>query len=400
MSTRRHPRGPESPRNTRIILNLHDMKFTVPSKTLYSYVSAVSKVINSKNALTILNNFLFRFEGNTLTITASDMEHTLTARVLVTDPEGSGLFCIDARRMVELLGAIPEQPIRFDIDDSNLAVKITYPGGEYNLIAINGIEYPQPKKEDEGGEPMEFNAPGEQIIKGIDNTLFAVSGDELRPQMMGILWDITPEAITFVATDTRKLVRYRNSMSAPGVEGKFILPVKPATIIKNVFGKDAEVKIKVEAKSATFESDDYTFNCRFIKGNFPDYNRVIPQNNPSHMTIDRSTFVNAVRRVGIFVSAGNGLVKFKLGDDKVVLKSQDNTVCSMAFEELPCQYEGNAMVIGLSAPYLVEICTTISTTDIIMKLSDPGRPVVIVPDENEADSDLLMLLTPMNVTDF
>ena len=376
------------------------MKFNVPSKTLYNYVSSVSKVINSKNALAILNNFLFVLDDNTLTITASDLENRLTARVPVTEVEGNGSFCIDARRLVDLLKEMPDQGITFNIDDNTLAVEITYPSGNYNLIALNGNEYPSNNNDDADIEKLEFTCPTEQLIKGIDNTLFAVGNDDLRPQMMGILWDIKPDAITFVATDTRKLVKYRNEMSAPGVEGSCIIPIKPATVIKNVFAKEQEVKVTIEPKSATFESPSFTFNCRFIKGTFPDYNRVIPANNPYTLTIDRHSFLNAVRRVGVFVDPGHGLVKFKLTPDKLIMKAQDNNYLTSAWESVPCDFTGSEMVIGFSAPYLIEIFGTLSTSDIVIKLSDPSRPGVFLPSENDTDSELLMLLMPMTVSEF
>ena len=376
------------------------MKFNVSSKTLYSYVSAVSKVINSKNALTILNNFLFELSDNTLTITASDLENTLVAHLEVMDAEGEGKFCVDARRMVDLLKEMPDQGISFDINDDNLAVEIVYPSGNYSFIAINGNEYPSNESVDESTDIIEFTCPTEQIIKGIDNTLFAVGNDDLRPQMMGILWDIKPDAITFVATDTRKLVKYRNAMSAPGVEGSCILPIKPATVIKNVFAKEDEVKVTLEPKSATFESPSYKFNCRFIKGSFPDYNRVIPVKNPYVITVDRQSFLNAVRRVGVFVDQGHGLVKFKIEKDQLTMKATDNNFCTTAREVVPCDFTGTEMIIGFSAPYLIEIFNTISTTDILIKLSDPSRPGVFVPSENSENSELLMLLMPMTVSDF
>ena len=376
------------------------MKFNVSSKTLYSYVSAVSKVINSKNALTILNNFLFELSDNTLTITASDLENTLVAHLEVMDAEGEGKFCVDARRMVDLLKEMPDQGISFDINDDNLAVEIVYPSGNYSFIAINGNDYPSTESDDEPTDIIEFTCPTEQIIKGIDNTLFAVGNDDLRPQMMGILWDIKPDAITFVATDTRKLVKYRNAMSAPGVEGSCILPIKPATVIKNVFAKEDEVKVTLEPKSATFESPSYKFNCRFIKGSFPDYNRVIPVKNPYVITVDRQSFLNAVRRVGVFVDQGHGLVKFKIEKDQLTMKATDNNFCTSAREVVPCDFTGTEMIIGFSAPYLIEIFNTISTTDILIKLSDPSRPGVFVPSENSENSELLMLLMPMTVSDF
>ncbi|WP_289645792.1 DNA polymerase III subunit beta, partial [uncultured Muribaculum sp.] len=194
--------------------------------------------------------------------------------------------------------------------------------------------------------------------------------------------------------------KYRNAMSAPGVEGSCILPIKPATVIKNVFAKEDEVKVTLEPKSATFESPSYKFNCRFIKGSFPDYNRVIPVKNPYVITVDRQSFLNAVRRVGVFVDQGHGLVKFKIEKDQLTMKATDNNFCTSAREVVPCDFTGTEMIIGFSAPYLIEIFNTISTTDILIKLSDPSRPGVFVPSENSENSELLMLLMPMTVSDF
>lgn len=376
------------------------MKFNVSSKTLYSYVSAVSKVINSKNALTVLNNFLFELNDNTLTITASDLENTLVASLEVMNAEGEGKFCVDARRIVDLLKEMPDQGMEFTINDDNLSVEIKYNNGNYAFIALNGNEYPSNEDATDADGVFKFTYPADQILKGIDNTLFAVGNDDLRPQMMGILWDIKPDSITFVATDTRKLVRYRNSVGEPGFEGSFILPVKPATVIKNVFAKESEIKVTVSPKSVTFESAAYKFNCRFIKGSFPDYNRVIPTNNPYVIAVDRHSFLNAVRRVGVFVDQGHGLVKFKIESDKMTLRATDNNFCTSAREEVPCDFTGKEMVIGFSAPYLIEISGTISTDDLVIKLSDPSRPGVFLPSDEKEGDELLMLLMPMTVTDF
>ncbi len=203
------------------------MKFNVSSKALYSATSAVSKVINSKNTLTILNNFLFDLSDDRLAITASDLENTLTANVEVQNVEGAGKFCVDARRVVDLLKELPDMGITVKIDDDTLAIEIEYPGGKFNFVGVNGNEYPQNAEENPDGVQVEFDAPVEMIVKGIDNTLFAVGNDDLRPPMMGILWDIKTDGITFVATDTRKLVKYHTTMTAPGVECSCIVPLKP-----------------------------------------------------------------------------------------------------------------------------------------------------------------------------
>lgn len=374
------------------------MKFNVSSKSLYAATSAVSKVINSRNAMTILNNFLFTLNENVLTVTASDLENTLTAHVEVSNVEDEGSFCVDARRVVDLLKELPDMGITFNINEENLEIEIHYPGGKFNLVGLNGNEYPRNREDD--AEGLDFEIPCEMALKGIENTLFAVGSDDLRPQMMGILWDIKPDGITFVATDTRKLVRYKNTMAAPGIECSCIIPLKPATIVKNILAKEETVKIHIEPKSATFQTDHFTFNCRFIKGNFPDYNRVIPQNNPYILTIDRMSLLTAVKRVGVFVDPGHGLVKFKLNPTQIMMKAQDNNFCTEARETLQCDFTGSEMIIGFSAPYLIEIISTISTDDIVIKLSDPSRPGVFVPQEDSADSELLMLLMPMTVQDF
>lgn len=225
------------------------MRFNVPSKALYSATSGVSKVINSKNALTILNNFLFALDGNTLTITGSDVENALSASVEVTEAEGSGRVCIDARRMVDLLKEMPQQGLSIDVNESTLEVTISCADGRYSMVGTPGDQYPEYQKEADDAEPMEFTCPAQEITQGIDNTIFAVGTDDFHPQMMGILLDIKKDKIIFVATDTRKLVKYQNSNSQPGIEARCILPLKPATILKNVFNRDQDLHVTLTSKA-------------------------------------------------------------------------------------------------------------------------------------------------------
>ncbi len=372
------------------------MKFNVSSKTLYNFASSVSKVINAKNPMPILNNFLFNLDGDILTIKAADMENYLIGRVPVADAEGSGSFCLDARRIVELFKELPDQGIEFSINDDNLEVEISYASGRYNTVAISGLEYPAGNS-DNNGPKETFVCPIEQVLKGIDSTMFAVGVDEIRPQMMGILWDVKPDRLIFVATDTRKLVRYTNSLSKPGTECSFILPVKGASVLKNVFAKEDEIKVTVSEKSVLFESLFFTFECRLIKGVFPDYNRVIPQNNPYVLTIDRQSLLNGVRRVSVFGDQGGGLVKFKLSSDMLELRASDNSFGTSGWENVPCSYSGQNMTMGFSSMFLIEILSTFNTSDVILKIADPSRPAICIPAENGPDDELIMLLMPMNI---
>lgn len=377
------------------------MKFNVQSKALYGQTSAVSKVINSKNTMPILNNFLIELHDNTLHITASDTENTLTARVPVLEAEGEGKFCVDARRLTDLLKSMPDIGITFQIDDETLEIEVSYNGdkGKFDFVGVNGDEYPKPGTTTTD-EAIRFTAPSNQILNGIDHTIFAVGSDTLRPQMMGIYWDVKEDGITFVATDTRKLVKYRTTMSAPGVTGSCIMPTKPAQVIKNVFPRDIDVNITIDSKHAVLESEGITFICQLLKGSYPDYERVIPRNNPFTLTVDRNLFLSALRRVSVFGDQGQNQAKLRITDSEITLKAVDNNYCTRAVESIPCDFNHPEMVIGFSAPYVMEIFSTISTDDVIVTLSDPSRPGVFMPNEQAENSELMMLLMPMNVTEF
>ncbi len=376
------------------------MKFNVSSKALYSYASAVSKVVSSKNAMSILNNFYARLEGETLTLRGSDVENALTAYVPVTEAEGEGSFCIDVRRFVDLLKEIPEQGINIEVS-SEYDVRVTYSSGVFDFKAIPGEEYPEYKKaEDDVAEPVEFDTTAKVLARGIENTLFAASTDDYRPMMMGVFFDIKPDGITFVTTDTRRLVKFVDRSGAPGVTASCIVPPKPANIIRSVFGSEETIHVSMTSKSATFSSPLIQLNCRFIQGNFPDYNRVIPRNNNLILQADRMTLLNAVRRVGVFVDPGFGLEKIKITPDMLYLKSQDNNMMTSAKEQVPCSFTGNELIIGFSGPYMLEILNIIKTQDVTVLLSDPGRPGIFRPAEDEADTELLMLLMPMTVGEY
>lgn len=376
------------------------MKFNVDSKKLYSNVSAVSKVINSKNALTILNNFYFKLTDGSLEVTGSDVENALTAVIPVTNVEGEGDFCLDARRMVELLKEIPSQPITFDINDETLETEITYIGDRYSMVAIAGEQYPAYKKEESAEEPIVFTCPTRLMLTGLSKTSFAVGTDDFHPQMTGILFEAHAEGFNFVATDSRQLVLYKDTTSLPGISIRAIIPLKPAKVIQDVFAGTETLSLSMTSKSATITGDNFTFNCRFIKGNFPPYERIIPKANPYHLVVDRGRYLNAVRRVSIFVDPGYGMIKFKITNDKIIMKSVDPNLCTLAQAEIDCQYDGPELVIGFSAPFLSNILQNLGSTNVLVDLSDPGRAGVFRPDEQPENTDLLMLLMPMNVNEF
>lgn len=377
------------------------MKFKVPAKSFYNTLSAVGKVIHSKNALQILDNFHIVLSGNQLTIAAMDVENYLQATVEVLDAEGDGSICINAQRLIELFKEIPDQGVQVEIDES-LNVHITFGSGEADFIALPGAEYPTYEKggADGASEPVKFQALASQFVKGVDNTLFATNNDDYRVVMMGIFTEIKPDGITFVATDTRKLVRYCDNRHRPGVTASCILPTKPANILRNVFGGDELINVSMTDKSAEFSNDKFVFNCRFILGNFPDYTRVIPRNNNFVLTVDRQLLANTVSRVSLSCDKGYNLEKFRILPDKMIIKADDPNLMTRGREEIPCSFTGEDLIIGFSGKHLGEILGVLKSDDITIKLGDASRPGVFEPTENEAETSLLILLMPMTVGEF
>ena len=375
------------------------MKFNVASKALQQQLGAVSKVINSKNAMSILDNFLLKVEGDKLIITGSDQENTMTAFVDIMEVEGEGVVAVPAKRLLDMLKEVSGQGLTFYINDDTKEIDINYLNGHFNFMGINGEEYPQKQGLSENAKTFTISAS--TLQKGLDNSLFAASTETIRPVMTGVLWDITDSSITFVASDTHKLVRYINTESAPGITTSFIMPPKPSGILRNIIGKNtSDIEVTMDEKSATFKFDSYSLSCLFINGVYPNYNRVIPQDNPFELTIDRVSFLNAMRRVALFASMASGLVRLNLQPNEILLSSQDSDYSTSAEERLECEYQGNSMTIGFNASYMIEVLSNINNDTIVLKLSDPSRPGIFVPLTQKEGENMLILLMPMQLLDY
>lgn len=374
------------------------MKFIVSSTSLLSHLQAISRVINSKNTLPIMDCFLFNLQDGTLSITASDTETTMVTSIEVTESDSDGRFAIVARTLLDAMKEIPEQPLTFNLNPNTLEITVQYMNGQYTVMGQNADEYPQPATL--GDNAVHANIPADVLLNGINRTLFATADDELRPVMNGIYFDITPDDITMVASDGHKLVRNKNLSVKGSEKAAFILPKKPANLLKNVLTKEENsVSIDFDDRNAVITLEKYRMVCRLIEGRYPNYNSVIPQNNPYKITIDRAVLLSALRRVSVFSSQSSSLVKLRMGDNKLVISTQDLDFSTSAEETLVCQYEGNPMSIGFKAPFLIDILNNLPGQDVIIELADPSRAGVIVPAEQEENCDLLMLLMPMMLND-
>ena len=374
------------------------MRFDVSSTALLSRLQAVGKVIASKNTLPILDNFLFQLEGNVLTVTASDVETRLVTSVEVMNAQGSGLFCVSAKMLLEPLKELPEQPLTFDVNDANLEVFIHFQNGKYNFIGQKGDTYPQQKPLSE--QAVEEVIDAQQLLNGISRSLFATADDELRPVMNGIYFDFHTDDLTFVASDGHKLVRLRNLSVKSEERASFILPKKPATLLKNLLAKeDGVVRLQFDDNNAYVHCVNFEMVCRLIEGRYPNYNSVIPKENPFQVTIDRLSLLNALKRVSVFSNQSSSLIKLHLKDNLLTVSAQDIDFSTSAEERISCAYEGDELSIGFKATYLIDILGNLSSTDVILQLADPSRAGLIFPSENEENEDFLMLLMPMMLND-
>lgn len=373
------------------------MKFILSSSALFKQLQLVSKVINPKCQLPILECFLLKTEGSTLTVTASDIETTLVTTLDLIESDMDFTIAIQSKKLLESLRELSEQPITIDINENNLEVTIKYQNGRFKLAGQSGDEYPKLKEQSQNGT---INIPVLQLLNGIDSTLFASADDELRPVMNGVALDITTESLTFVASDAHKLVRLKNSSIKGESNVMLIIPKKPAVLLRAILPKETgEVVIAYDENNVVFKLSNYTVYCRLVEGRFPNYNAVIPQNNPYKILVDRVTLLNTLKRVSIFANQASSLVKLAITNNQIELTTQDIDFSTSAEETIPCQFEGEKISIGFKAQYIIDIVSNLNTNEIILELGDPSRAGLFIPANNEPNEDLLMLLMPMLLND-
>jgi DNA polymerase-3 subunit beta len=379
------------------------MKFVVSSTVLLSHLQAISKVINNKNSLPILDNFLFQIIGETLTLTASDIETTLITSLQVDSAEGEGKVAVASRLLLDTLREFSDQPLSFSINDSNLAMVITSANGSYNFIGQNGDEYPRLPEINQ--DAYVLTMPVQLLSNGVNKTFFCTADDELRPVMNGIFFDIAQDSLTLAATDAHKLVRFKTIHSGITLKEEeegvsFILPKKPANMLKSILPRESgEVEVKFDAKNAYFKLSNYTMICRQVEGRFPNYNSVIPKQNLYKIIIDRVSLLNALKRVSVFSNQGSNLVKLDFLANQINISAQDIDFSISAEETISCQFEGDPIKIGFKSSFLIEILNNISSAEVIFEMTDPSRAGLILPFENDENEEILMLLMPMLLND-
>lgn len=366
------------------------MKFIVSSSYLLKHLQVLGGILNNNNTLPILDNFLFNIEGDTLYVSASDLETTITSRLKVDSTE-SGKVCIPAKLLLDTLKTFPEQPLTFIVED-NHTIEISSNHGKYALAYANADEFPNVV---ELRDPSSTVVQGDILATAISKTIFASGNDDLRPVMSGVFFQFSTEGLIFVATDAHKLVKYaRNDISASQT-AEFIMPKKPLNLLKNILaGSEEEVTIEYNESNAKFTFENTEMVCRLIDGKYPNYEAVIPKENPNKLVMDRNLLLNSVRRVSIFSSKTTHQIRLKIAGAELNISAEDVDFSNKAEERLTCDYQGDDIQIGFNSRFLMEMLNNLNSDEISLEMSLPSRAGILTPvdglDEGESITMLVM----------
>ena len=372
------------------------MKFTVSSSALLSLLATTGKVISNKSSLPILEYFLMELKDGQLTVTTSDLETTLIGSIMVVNVEREGVIAAPGKLMLDSLKEFAEMPLVIEVNDTTWEIQITWASGHLSIPGASAVSYPAVQTL--GNEQKNITLDAGLLVSGINKTIFATADDELRPVMNGVYFDFSTESLTFVATDAHKLVKY-NAENSSDITSSFILPKKPANLLKALLAKEEEpVNVAFDAKNVTFKLKNFKLVCRLIEGNYPNYNAVIPTANPNKVLIDRVEFVNGIKRVAVCSNPSTNLIRMDIANNKVNLTAQDIDFSVSANETISCSYEGQNVTIGFKSTFLVEILSNIDTPTVVVELADSTRAGVFKPVyDDKQSSESLMLLMPMMI---
>lgn len=368
------------------------MKFIVSSSYLLKELQILGGIINANNTLPILDNFLFDLDGKSLTVSASDLETTISSKLEVESNE-KGNVCIAARLLLDTLKTFPEQPLTFTVEDNN-TIEISSNHGKYSLAYANGEDFPNAV---ELSDPSVTEIQGDILATAIHKTIFAAGNDDLRPVMSGVFFQFSTEDLTFVATDAHKLVKYTRTDIKAKQDAEFIMPKKPLNLIKGILtGSEDMVTIEYNESNAKFTFNHTEMVCRLIDGKYPNYEAVIPKENPNKLTIDRDQFLNSVRRVSIFSNKTTHQIRLKIAGAELNVSAEDIDYSNKADERLTCDYQGDDMQIGFNSRFLTEMLSNLTSDTISLEMSLPNRAGILTPGDGlDEGEQVTMLVMPV-----
>ncbi len=368
------------------------MKFSVSSSELLKQLQIASGAIGSNPVLPILEDFLFKIENKRLTISATDLETSISTSIDVL-ADDDFTVAIPAKILLETLKALPQQPVTFSVNEDNFGIEITSSYGKYKLAGENGADFPNLPEADTV-DTVKINS--QYLLEAIAHTVFATSNDELRPAMTGVYFSVDFNKLTCVATDAHKLVKYTTPRLAGEVATSFIVPKKALNLLKNALPANDSVSLSFNKANAFFAFGTMNLVCRLIDARYPDYNAVIPVDNPNLMTANRSDLQNSLKRIAIYANKTTNQVVLDISDKSLTVSAQDLDFSNEATEQMACELSGSPLKIAFNAKFLAEMLGILNTEDIKLALSSSSRAGILTPvEEDNPDREILMLVMPV-----
>jgi len=373
------------------------MKFIVTSSSLLKHLQHINGVITTNPVVPILENFLFEIEKGKLTITASDLQTSMITEMEVEAKE-SGSIAVPAKILLDTLKNLPEQPVTFSIDEETFSIEISSDNGRYKLSGENATDFPKVPTVSEG---FSVGMSTEVLSIAISNTIFATSNDELRPAMTGVYVNITEDHTIFVATDGHRLIKYSRKDVKSDAKNAIIIPRKALNLLKNILpSENSEVSVEYNLSNAFFKFGNIRMICRLIDERYPDYENVIPKDNENMMTIGRVEFLSSLKRIAIYANKTTNQVKLKIAGSELHISAEDLDFSNEANERLSCEHDGEDIVIGFNARFLIEMLSNMESKEVVMKLSEANRAGLLLPKEMDEEEDLLMLVMPVMLNSY
>jgi DNA polymerase-3 subunit beta len=351
----------------------------------------IAGVINANTVLPILEDFLFEVEAGKLTVVATDLETVMRIQMDIEAKE-SGKVCIPAKILMDSLKNLPDQPLTFTID-KNFGIEITSDNGKYKVMGENPDNFP---KEPAADDTTSFTMPSSALVTAINKTLFAVSNDDLRPAMTGVFFELNKDYLQFVATDAHRLVRYKRTDVSCPKQDSFIVPRKPLNLLKSALpDNDSELTVNYNSNHLFVKHGTTQMSCRLIDARFPDYKVVIPTDNPYKLTLDKSAFQSALRRISVFSNKSTNQVALQITGSELQLAAQDVDFSFEGNERMQCQYDGQDLTIAFNARFLIEMLSAADGAEVRIELSTPTKAGILKPTDLEEGEELLMLVMPL-----
>lgn len=371
------------------------MRFIVSSSSLLKSLQQINGVISSNTVLSVLEDFLFELKGNTLSLSATDLETMMRVQIEVADAQEEGRICIQSKILIDYLKNLPDQPVTFSVNQKDLGVDISCASGKYHIGGDKADDFPKEPKADDA---TSFKIPSISLIESINNTLFAVSNDTLRPAMTGVFFEMNKEGITFVSTDAHRLVKFVKTDVVCPVEEGLVVPKKPLQQLRGTLPADDTIlEVSYNNSHLFVNTDNLKMSCRLIDAKFPPYKSVIPVDNPYKLIVNRTDFISALKRVSIFSNKTTHQVVLEINGNSLQISAQDIDFSYEGKETMTCQYNGEDIKIAFNAKLMVEMLGNLSDEELVVELSTPTRAGIFKPMTKTDNEDILMLLMPLMV---